>query len=99
MRSDTKIAMRSVINVMFEGDRGFRDPKERTISSSRSPQVQLRGVFERYKGDLIDHVNPPSKSVRGILIGREKAGDEDGRKRRRKRRRGSEKGGSQQKLN
>jgi len=51
--------MRSEINVIPRG-RGFKDPKERTISSSRLPQVQLRGIFERYKGDLIDHVNPLS---------------------------------------
>lgn len=96
--------------MLYRG-RGLKDPKEQTISSSRLPQVQLRGIFERYKGDLIDHVNPPSsrdrlegfwsdeEKARGRGRGREEAEEEEEGVAEQEGQEGSEKGGSQQKLN
>lgn len=67
--------------------------------------MQLRGIFERYKGNLIDHVNPPSNRDR--LEGfrsderkpRSREEEEEEKDAQEEREEESEKGGSQQKLN
>lgn len=83
--------------------RGFKDFKERTISSLTPGAAP--GHFERYKGNPIGHVNPPSSRDRleGFRSDERKLGtggsEEDAAAVEEEREEGNEKGGSQQKLN